>query len=147
MSDDLPEPPDYEALFEGAPCGLIVTTEDGSILRTNRIFCTWIGLEPAQLQGRRFQTLLTVGGRIFHQTHWAPLMQMQGSVAEVKLDLLHGDGHIVTMLLNGVRRADVNGPYYELALFGTTDRDRYERELLSARQHAEHLLKEKTAAE
>ena len=27
-----------------------------------------------------------MGGRIFHQTHWAPLLQMQGSVAEVKLD-------------------------------------------------------------
>ena len=33
-----------------------------------------------------------MGGRIFHQTHWAPLLQMQGSVAEVKLDLVHRDG-------------------------------------------------------
>jgi len=147
MSADLPTPPDFEALFEGAPCGLIVTTEDGTILRTNRIFCEWIGVEQAELQGRRFQTLLTMGGRIFHQTHWAPLMQMQGSVAEVKLDLLHRDGHTVTMLLNGVRRDHVKGAFYELALFGTTDRDRYERELLSARKHAEELLKEKTAAE
>ncbi|WP_341964161.1 PAS domain-containing sensor histidine kinase [Pseudomonas sp. RC10] len=147
MSAELPEPPDFEALFEGAPCGLIVTTEDGTILRTNRIVCEWIGVEHAELQGRRFQALLTMGGRIFHQTHWAPLMQMQGSVAEVKLDLLHRDGHTVTMLLNGVRRDHVNGAFYELALFGTTDRDRYERELLSARKHAEELLKEKTAAE
>jgi sigma-B regulation protein RsbU (phosphoserine phosphatase) len=147
MSAELPEPPDFGALFEGAPCGLIVTTEDGTILRTNRIFCEWVGVEQAELQGRRFQALLTMGGRIFHQTHWSPLMQMQGSVAEVKLDLLHHDGHTVTMLLNGVRRDHVNGAFYELALFGTTDRDRYERELLSARKHAEELLKEKTAAE
>lgn len=147
MSADHPEPPDFEALFESAPCGLIVTTEDGTILRTNKIFCEWIGVEQAELHGRRFQSLLTMGGRIFHQTHWAPLMQMQGSVAEVKLDLLHRDGHTVTMLLNGVRRDHANGAFYELALFGTTDRDRYERELLSARKHAEELLKEKTAVE
>lgn len=147
MAVERPLPPDFEALFEGAPCGLVVTTEDGSILSTNRIFCEWIGLEQSELPGRRFQSLLTMGGRIFHQTHWAPLMQMQGSVAEVKLELLHRDGHTVTMLLNGVRRDHANGAFYELALFSTKDRDRYERELLNARRHAEELLKEKTAAE
>lgn len=147
MSVDLPAPPDFEALFDGAPCGLIVSTEDGSILRTNRVLCEWIGLEQSELLGRRFQSLLTMGGRIFHQTHWAPLMQMQGSVAEVKLDLLHRDGHPITLLLNGVRRDHANGAFYELALFSATDRDRYERELLSARRRAEELLQEKTAAE
>ncbi|MDD1963834.1 PAS domain-containing sensor histidine kinase [Pseudomonas putida] len=139
--------PDADALFEDAPCGLIVSREDGTILRANQIFCTWIGRSAAELAGLRFQSLLTMGGRIFHQTHWAPLMQMQGSVAEVKLDLLHRDGHTVTMLLNGVRREHASGAYNELALFSTTDRDAYERELLDARRHAEDLLREKIAAE
>lgn len=147
MPTDHPPLPDAEALFDGAPCGLVVSTEDGTIVRANSIFCTWIGRSPSELQGVRFQNLLTMGGRIFHQTHWAPLMQMQGSVAEVKLDLVHRDGHTVTMLLNGVRREQASGAFYELALFATTDRDRYERELLSARKHAEELLSEKTAAE
>lgn len=147
MSVEQPPLPDAEALFEDAPCGLIVSTEDGTILRANRIFCTWIGRSVSELLGLRFQSLLTVGGRIFHQTHWAPLIQMQGSVAEVKLDLLHRDGHVVTMLLNGVRREHAGGAYNELALFGTTDRDAYERELLAARKNAEELLWEKTAAE
>lgn len=139
--------PGFEALFESAPCGLIVTTEDGTIVRSNNTFGEWLGVDASQLPGRRFQSLLTMGGRIFHQTHWAPLMQIQGSVSEVKLDLIHHDGHTVTMLLNGVRRAHPSGAFYELALFGTKDRDRYERELLSARNHAQELLKEKTAAE
>ena len=34
-----------------------------------------------------------MGGRIFHQTHWAPLLQMQGSVAEVKLDVVRARRH------------------------------------------------------
>ena len=29
-----------------------------------------------------------MGGRIFHQTHWAPLLQMQGSISEVKLEMV-----------------------------------------------------------
>lgn len=138
---------DPRALFEQAPCGLVVTKEDGTILRSNQTFSSWIGFDSQALIGRRFQDLLTMGGRIFHQTHWAPLMRMQGSVAEVKLDLIHQDKRIVTMLLNGVRREHADGAFNELALFGTTDRDKYERELLNARKIAEDLLREKTTAE
>lgn len=147
MSTDLPLLPDLKTLFEEAPCGLVVTKEDGTILRSNKMFCNSIGFDVQTIIGRRFQDLLTMGGRIFHQTHWVPLMQMQGSVAEVKLDLVHQDKHIVTMLLNGVRREHANGAFYEMALFGTKDRDKYERELLNARKIAEDLLREKTAAE
>ncbi|MHC8387363.1 PAS domain-containing sensor histidine kinase [Pseudomonas sp. MDT2-39-1] len=147
MPTDDPSLPDPQTLFEGAPCGLVVTKEDGTILRSNQTFSNWIGFDAQALIGRRFQDLLTMGGRIFHQTHWAPLMQMQGSVAEVKLDLVHQDKRIVTMLLNGVRREHASGTFYELALFGTTDRDKYERELLNARKLAEDLLTKKTAAD
>ncbi|WP_028622253.1 PAS domain-containing sensor histidine kinase [Pseudomonas sp. Ant30-3] len=147
MPSDEPVLPDPQTLFELAPCGLVVTKENGTILQSNKTFGNWVGFEPAELIGRRFQDLLTMGGRIFHQTHWAPLMQMQGSVAEVKLDLVHRDKRTVTMLLNGVRREHANGAFYELALFGTTDRDKYERELVRARKVAEDLLREKTAAE
>ncbi len=147
MPSDKPLLPDPQTLFELAPCGLVVTKEDGTILQSNQTFGNWVGFEPTELVGRRFQNLLTMGGRIFHQTHWAPLMQMQGSVAEVKLELVHRDKRTVTMLLNGVRRERASGAFYELALFGTTDRDKYERELVRARKVAEDLLREKTAAE
>ena len=147
MSTDAPPGPDSQTLFEGAPCGLVVTQEDGTILLANLTFCCWIGFDACSLIGRRFQDLLTIGGRIFHQTHWAPLMRMQGSVAEVKLDLVHKDKHCVTMLLNGVRRENADGAFFELALFTISDRDKYERELLSSRKVAEGLLHEKTVAE
>jgi len=104
MSIDQPLLPEFEDLFDSAPCGLVVTDEDGTILRSNRIFSIWIGISQEDLAQRRFQDLLTMGGRIFHQTHWAPLMRMQGSVAEVKLELKNASGHTVTTLLNGVRR-------------------------------------------
>ena len=78
------------ALYEHAPCGLLVTDDDGLVLRANATFCGWAGIEAAALVGkRRFQDLLTVGGRIFHQTQWMPLLRMQGSVAEVFLHPQH----------------------------------------------------------
>ncbi|HDS1737196.1 PAS domain-containing sensor histidine kinase [Pseudomonas sp. BP8] len=147
MATDQPLLPDSEALFEGAPCGLVVTREDGTILRSNQLFSSWLGLSQSALIQRRFQDLLSIGGRIFHQTHWAPLMQMQGAVGEVKLDLTTAHGQTITLLLNGVRREHSGGALHELALFATTDRDRYERELLQARRRAEELLREKTSAE
>ncbi|WP_342652934.1 PAS domain-containing sensor histidine kinase [Pseudomonas sp. F3-2] len=147
MSTDQVPLPDTAVLFDGAACGLVVTAADGRILRANQTFCSWVGMTPAALDGRRFQSLLTMGGKIFHQTHWAPLMQMQGSVAEVKLELLHQLGHTVTMLLNGVRREHAGSVFHELALFVTADRDQFERELIAARKRAEELLWEKTAAE
>ena len=147
MADDGALLPGAQAWFDGAPCALVVTGEDGSIRRANLTFCTWLGYKEHQLIGRRFQELLTMGGRIFHQTHWAPLMQMQGSVAEVKLELLRHDRSKVTVLLNGVRHQNAAGAYHQLAMFGTSDRDKYERELLAARKVAEQALAEKTAAQ
>ena len=134
-------------LFDSAACALATTAQDGTILQANVRFSEWLGLSNAELCGRRFQDLLTMGGRIFHQTHLAPMLRMQGSVTEVKLDMLHRDGHKVTVLLNGIKREQADSAVYDLALFGTTDRDKYERELLNARNLAEALLQEKTATE
>lgn len=134
-------------LFDSAACALAVTAEDGTILQANTRFGEWLGFSTTELCGRRFQDLLTMDGRIFHQTHLAPMLRMRGNVTEVKLDMLHRDGQKVTVLLNGTQRKQADGAVYNLALFGTTDRDKYERELLNARNFAEALLQEKTATE
>lgn len=134
-------------LFDNAACALAVTAEDGTILQANARFSEWLGFSRAELCGLRFQDLLTMGGRIFHQTHLAPMLRLRGSVTEVKLDMRHHDGHKVTVLLNGNKREQADAAVYDLALFGTTDRDKYERELLNARHLAEALLQERTATE
>lgn len=128
-------------LYEQAPCGLLVTSRDGTLWLANATFCRWLGFEPESLVGqRRFQDLLSMGGRIFHQTHWAPLLQMQGSVAEVKLDLVHREGHSIPMVMNAVVREVDGDVRHEIALFVADDRHTYERELLQARKRAEKLL-------
>src|ERR1700712_5575979 len=97
--------PDSETLFDEAACGLLLTDTNGVILKVNATFCRWAGHAAEDLVGKRkLQELLTMGGRIFHQTHWAPLMQIQRSIAEVQLDVRHHDGHAVPMLFNAIRR-------------------------------------------
>ena len=41
---------------------------------------------------RRFADLLTVGGRLYHETHFAPLLRMQGEVGGIALELKAADG-------------------------------------------------------
>ena len=51
---------------------------DGPIVKVNQTFLTWTGHQREELVGRkRFYELLTAGGRIFHETHYAPLLRMQ----------------------------------------------------------------------
>jgi sigma-B regulation protein RsbU (phosphoserine phosphatase) len=134
---------DDAARYEHAACGLLVLSGDGTILRANATFCAIAGKPADALVGRlRLQDLLTIGSRIFHQTHWAPLLQMQGSVAEVKLDLLLPDRQRLPVLINAVRRGQGAAVRDELAVFVATDRNAYERELLAQRQRAEQALAE-----
>jgi PAS domain S-box-containing protein len=123
--------------FEQAPCGLVTTTVDGTIVRVNATFCRWTGFDARELlDQRRIQDLLTIGGKVFHQTHWAPLLQMQRSVAEVKLEFRHRDGHKVPMLINAVRRGAGDAEFDDFACVVVNDRHKYEKELLHARRQA-----------
>lgn len=128
------------ALLDQAACGLMQTSDDGTILRVNRTFCQWVGRGADALVGRRrFQELLTAGGRIFHQTHWSPLLRMQGTVSEVKLEIVHDDGSLVPMVVNAIRHEQHGKLVHEIAAYVARDRDKYERELLAARKEATRL--------
>ena len=99
-----------EDLFETAPCGYLTTALDGTILRVNRTFEDLTGRKRADLLGRRrFQDLLTPGGRIYHETHYAPLLRMQGSVREIAVDIVRPDGSQLPALVNSVVRHDDAG--------------------------------------
>jgi phosphoserine phosphatase RsbU/P len=129
-----------ELLFDEAPCGHLVADASGRLLLVNATFCKWLLYERGDLIERvKLQDLMTIGGRIFHQTHLAPLLRMQGSVAEVKLELRRKDGQTVPMILNAVERAWNGQTVVHIAAFVAQDRDRYERELLAQRRRAEEL--------
>ena len=135
------EAPGGDPLYEDAACGLLLTQADGTILRVNRTFCTWLGRLREDLVGQRLETLLTIGGRIFHQTHWMPLLNMQRSLSEVKLEMKHVDGQRVPMVMNAVIRTRGGHEFHELAVFSARDRHKYELELLKARERAEEHLR------
>ncbi|MDX6717537.1 MAG: phosphoserine phosphatase RsbU/P [Baekduia sp.] len=139
--DELPEDT-HEELFEDAPCGYLTTRLDGTIVRVNRTLEALTGYSRTELLGQRaFQDLLTVGGRIYHETHYAPLLQMQGSVREIAVDLVRADGTTMPALINSVLRHDAAGAPRAIrtTVFDATDRRSYERELVRSRNR-EHEI-------
>jgi PAS domain S-box-containing protein len=129
-----------EDLYEHAPCGYLSCYPDGRIARVNQTFLTWTGYTRDELVGsRRFVDLLTAGGRIYHETHYAPLLRMQGSVRAIAVELMRADGTRMAVLVNSDLRMDQSGSPLAVrtTVFDATDRKQYETELLAARRRAE----------
>ncbi|HEV2622993.1 MAG TPA: ATP-binding protein [Frateuria sp.] len=126
-------------LFEHAPCGYLTADPDGRIDRVNRTLTDWLGMEPGQLVGRRFSELLPIAGKIYYETHFAPLLRMQGAFDEVALDLRRGDGTVMPVLVNARERHDTGGRTLaiRITVMRARDRRRYEQELLDARRRAD----------
>lgn len=137
---------DASVLYDDAPCGYLYTRPDGTLLRVNATFLGWTGYDRDELLGRRFQDLLNVGGRIFHETHFAPLLHMQGSVSEISLDLVTKSGVLLPVLVNSVQKRDDAGRplLNRTTVFNATDRKRFERELQLARKRAEESARSKS---
>jgi phosphoserine phosphatase RsbU/P len=131
---------DTERQYHEAPCGYLSTTPDGLILRVNDTFLSLTGYERDALVGRRrFGDLLTAGGRIYHETHLAPMLRMGGKATEIALEIVGVDKRRVPVLVNSVleRAADGTPVRIRMAVFEATARREYERELLRAKQRAE----------
>ncbi|MFG2196299.1 SpoIIE family protein phosphatase [Streptomyces sp. NPDC048639] len=136
---DLQEDP-AEELYEHAPCGFLSTDRDWRIIKVNTTLLDWLGYDRTQLvRHRRFPDLLTVGGKLYHETHYAPLLRLQGRISGVALELQRADGTRLPVLATSVAKTDEEGRplLVRTTLFEAHDRRGYEQELLRARQEAE----------
>jgi sigma-B regulation protein RsbU (phosphoserine phosphatase) len=139
---------DPETLYEQAPCGYLSTTPDGLIVKANETFLTLTGYGSTELVGiRTFAQLLTAGGRIYHETHYAPMLRMQGRAREIALEIVRADGKRVPVLVNAVldHHQDGSPRVVRAAIFDATERRDYERELLQAKERAERSEERATA--
>jgi sigma-B regulation protein RsbU (phosphoserine phosphatase) len=137
---------DLEDLYESAPCGYFSLSPEGLIVKVNRTFCEWTGYSKEQLHGRRLRDLLNVGGRIFYETHFAPLLRMQGFFNEVALDVMTAAGAKLPVLANARERRADNGDllFTRVTIFLAVERRRYERDLVDARLAADAASRELT---
>ena len=139
--------------WSAAPCGLLTLRLDGTVLAANPTFQRWTGRsEQDLLGGVRLPELLSVGGRIYWETHLFPLLQVEGRVDEVSLELVGKGGRVPVLVSAVVTGAQGDEPRVEVALSSARERQRFEGELVAARRTAERnahrvrALQEATAA-
>ena len=141
--------PAVDAFYEQAACGLLATDADGIIVRANATIHAWLGAQAGALAGKtRYRDLLSMGARLHHHVRCEPLLQLEGEVNEVQVDLIAVGGEHVPVLLNIVRRPGADGSYLDhWAVFRSSRRHAYEHALLGARKVAEEALEAQRAAD
>lgn len=127
--------------YHDVPCGILTLLPDGIIETVNARMAAWLDCAEGELLGRRFQSVLSVPARIFYETNISPLLRMQGFVDEIAVDFLGSDGSKVPTLVNAREHRDEAGAHTQtyLAVFKATERRRYERALVEAKDATERI--------
>ncbi len=127
-------------LYENAPCGSVSFRNDGLIIDINTTLTRWLGYKKDELINKRtLPSLFKIGGQIFFETHFFPLIKMQGFIQEVYFDILRKDQSIFHGLIN-VREIPLKGSTdttYQATILDVSDRWHYENEILEAKRKAE----------
>ncbi len=137
-----------EDLYENAPCGYLSTLMDGTVAKINTTLLDWLGLEREDVVGRmRFTDLLTMGGKLYHETHFGPLLRMQGEISGIALEMKRtGGGRMPVLVSSAVKHGTTGQPLLiRTTVFDGRDRRAYEEELLRRREAAEEARRQAEA--
>ncbi len=130
---------DFEDFFEYSLCGFLITDPKGIIIRGNTTIAQWTGISTTDLKGKRFTDLLTIGSKIYYETHLRPLLVMQGFFDEIVVELQKVEGTKYRILVNALERRNSDGvtEFIRYTLLKASDRLQYEKNLQQATANAE----------
>ena len=126
-----------DALLDRAPCGFISFTDDSRITLVNATLLERLGYTRDELVGRLVETIFSRAGQLFYQTHFFPLVKMQGRAQEIFLLLRTKSGEELGVICNAVRRTRGDVMQTDCILLEVIERRKYEDALLQAKRAAE----------
>ncbi|HEX2607824.1 MAG TPA: ATP-binding protein [Flavisolibacter sp.] len=129
-----------EALFDYAPCACFAFTDDLRLVAVNQTLAQLVESDIEGLMHKNAETLFTLPTRIFFQTHFFPLIRMQGHAEEIFLTLRTPSGQPVPVLLNAKRMEWEEQLITCCACITVPNRKKFEDELVAARKTAEQAL-------
>lgn len=134
-----------DGYLERAPWLLFAFDDHSVLLKINRAVETHLGLPEAELIGTSMANILTKAGQIFFQTHFFPIIKLEGKVDEVFLLLRTRSGDSIPVLAYGVRY-EQNGQFVnECYCAPIPQRRQFEQKLIQARKDAEDVLRQNKA--
>lgn len=136
-----PDVDELRDLYDNAPCGYVLLSMDGTILRTNTAFLALSGYSSETEDKKRFQQFLSSAGSIFWETQILPTLLLQGFRKEIAFDIVRGPGNRVPVLANMALKYDAGGTpvYIRVILLEAKERRLYEKDLLRSRRVAEQM--------
>jgi signal transduction histidine kinase len=134
VADDRPV---LDPLLDSAPCGFLSFLDDGRVRVANRTLLDMLGYSLDEVLDKHVELMLAVGSRIFYQTHFFPLLRLQGRADEIFLLLRGKSGEDVAVLVNAVRRERHGEWTTDVVLLRLIERRKFEDALLDARHVAE----------
>ena len=133
-----------EERYDNGPFGLLAFFDDGSLYDVNSTAASVLKYAANDLRSMNIERILTLSARIFYQTHFYPLVKMQGHAEEIFLILQAKDGSQIPVLLNA-KRMDEDGRSLTCCAFLTVyNRKKFEDELVNSRKAAENALRDNT---
>ena len=124
-------------LADTSLAGFLQFADDGTIIKANRRLCEITGYAPEEIAGKRVESILSVGGRIFYQTHLFPILRLHGRADEIYLSLRSASGAEVPVLINSARKETDGIGVIECVMIPIRQRSHYEDEILRAKKAAE----------
>jgi PAS domain S-box-containing protein len=129
-----------DTFFNHSPSGYFSTDKNGIITKINDTLLGWLGYAKEDIIGKvTWQSLLSVGGKMYFETHYSPLLQMQGYVQEISFEMVKKDKTRLPIIINTKQIRDENGKVkinYS-TVFDVSQRKSYEKELLIAKRNIE----------
>jgi len=133
-----------EATLDHAPCLYFSASSKGAIIHCNQFLCTKLGYEKEELVGKKLDTIFTTATRIFQQTHFFPLLKMQGFAEEIFITLQAKSKEQIPVLLNAERKTVEEQDVFIYTGIIVYNRKKFEDELVAAKKAAENALLENT---
>ena len=93
-----------QSYFTDAPCLYFATTDNGILVDVNQRLCEKLGYLRDELIGEKLDIIFSVSSRIFHQTHFFPLLKIQGYADEIYLTLHTKEKVSIPVLINAERK-------------------------------------------
>ena len=128
---------DESDLLDRAPCGFVSFGDDSRVTYVNTTLLERLGFAREEVVGEQLETLLATGSRIFHQTHFFPVIKLHGKAQEIFVLLRSKSGEDVGVLCNALRRERGGRFITDCAMMEVEERRKFEEALLRAKKSAE----------
>jgi len=122
------------------PCACLVFGDEGTIEFVNAFLCEVLGYNADELVGQKLERILTFSSRLFYQTHFFPLLRLNGKVSEIFFMLRSKAGESIPVMINATRD-DSGAKAINLCIFITVwERQKYESEILESKKSLQKAL-------